>query len=100
MAILAGDDVDRLERADQRAVGAETAELDLQVDLVRPDMDRRALVPPAARPAVAGPRPEVVEPVVAAIVPDHHLAAGDPHVREVAGGVDRDLIAMIDPGHV
>jgi len=100
MAVLAGDDVDRLEFAEQRAVAAEAAELDLEMDLVRPDMDRRALVPLAARPAVAGARAEIVELVFAALLPDHDLAAGDPHMREVAGGIDRDLIAPIEPRHV
>src|SRR5689334_17306483 len=100
VAVLTGHDVDRLEAAEQRAVAAEAAELDLQVDLVRAAMHRRPLVPLAARPAVAGAGAEVLELVVAALLPNRDLAAGDPHVREVAGGVDRDVIAAIEPGHV
>src|SRR4029453_7765900 len=59
MTVLPRDDVDRPEAADQRAIRLPTAERDLQMHLVRPDMDRRALVPLAARPAAAGARHEI-----------------------------------------
>src|SRR5476649_2924528 len=64
--------------------------------LLSADMDRRAFVPLAARPAVAGAGHEVAKLVVAMILPDHDLAAGQPHVRKVAGGVDRRLVATIE----
>src|SRR5690349_1365310 len=68
--------------------------------LVGADMDRRALVPAALRPTIAGAGAEVGKLVVAALLPHHHLAAGNPHMREVAGGVDRDLVTVIDARHI
>src|SRR5436305_1125599 len=100
MPVLPGHDVDRLEFAQQRAVLAEAAELDLEMDLVGADMDRRALVPLAAGPAIAGAGAEIVELVRAALLPDRDLAAGNPDMREVAGRVDRDLVTAIEPRHV
>src|SRR6185312_11842003 len=100
MPRLEGDDVDRLEAADHRAVGAETAELHLEMDLVGADVDRRALVPLAARPAVTGPRHEIAELVVAVVIPDDDLAAGQAHMGEVAGVVDGGLVAAVQPRHI
>src|SRR4030088_1337694 len=100
MTILKGHDVNRLEAADQRSTPPPAAERDLQVHLVRSDMDGRTLVPLAPRPAVARPGPENLELVVAVVWPDDDLAAGDPHMREIARRVDGGFIATIETRHV
>src|SRR5580704_10933070 len=100
MAVLKGHDVNRLEAADQRSIRPPAAERHLQMHFVRPDMDGRALVPLASRPAVAGPRPKIRELVVAVVRPDDDLAARQPHVRKIAGGVDRRFIAAIETRHI
>src|SRR6266851_4594980 len=93
MPVLAGYDVDRLEAPDQRFIRPPTAERDLQVHLVRSDMDRRALVPLAPRPAVARPGQEVLELVIAVFRPNHDLATREPHMRKIARRVDGGFIA-------
>src|SRR4030088_1612449 len=100
MTILKGHDVNRLEAADQRSLRPPAAERDLQVHLVRSDMDGRTLVPLAPRPAVARPGPEILELVVAVVRPDDDLAARQPHMREIAGRVERCFIAAIETRHV
>src|SRR5471032_3079611 len=96
MTRLQGHDVVRLETTDQRAVGAKAAERHLEMNLIPPNMDRRAFVPLAARPAVAGAGHEIAKLVVTMVLPDHDLAAGQPHVRKVARIVDRRLIATVE----
>src|SRR6185503_11621922 len=99
-AIELGDDVDSLERADQRIVDAPAAELHLQMYLALADMNGRALVPSAVMPTVTGACLEVVDPIVARFLPDGDLAAGQPDVGEVAGRVDGCLVAAIEPAEI
>src|SRR5260370_33985254 len=54
VTVLPGHDIDRLVTAELRSVLAPAAELDGEMHLARSDMDRRALRPPAPRPAGAG----------------------------------------------
>src|SRR5260370_27069309 len=89
MPVLAGYDVDRLEAPDQRFIRPPMAERDLQVHLVRSDMDRRALVPLAPRPAVARPGQEILELVGAVFPPNDDFVARDPHMRKITRPGDR-----------
>src|SRR5260370_6777042 len=100
MPVLAGYDVDRLEAPDQRFIRPPTAERDLQVHLVRSDMDRRALVPLAPRPAVARPGQEILELVVAVFRPNDDFAASDPPMRKNTRRVDGRLLAPLYARHV
>src|SRR5262249_30228978 len=99
MPLLPRDDVDRFVTAELGAVLAPAAELDREVDLVRPDLDRRALLPLAVRPALAGAGLKILALVVAGRLPDGPLAARQTDVREKEAGIHARLVAAIKGGH-
>src|SRR5262249_17295875 len=99
MPLLPRDDIDRFVPAELGAVLTPAAELDREVDLVRPDVNGRALLPLAARPAFTGRGVKIVALVVARGLPGGALAAARADVRKEEAGIPARLVAAIEGGH-